>query len=494
MNEYDVVYILKEDVQPDELTYSLRSLEKNFEHGKVWFYCGKPDGITPDEYVPQRQEGASKWERAKSSLIRICENEKITEKFWLFNDDFFITKPWTSEVPLNRGELREHILKVERRHGDHQTSYTRQLRNCEGRLKAAGLTTYDYALHCPMLIDRALMLKTLEAFPDCPMFRSLYGNYAEVGGEYSEDHKIITAGTQPDKDAPFLSTSEGTFKGPVKEYLEELFPTPCKYEFGPKISVIVSYKNAGDFISSCLRSVTGQKGRFEFLFVNDHSSDKGNDLVTSAAEQDHRIVPVDNVHHTGVSGARNTGLDLATGDYITFLDADDEMLPDAYKAFCSELNREPEANIHQFNHKRYYAAINKTVIKYANAAGRYEIPKPPEVWFGVWNKLIRAEFLKDIRFDESIQYGEDGLFNLECFAKGAYIQCADRSLITVLHKFENEDSLSHRKTTADVLKQVRKYIDFLKTHKDPQLRWFLCEELSRLFNSKSIKELISEGR
>lgn len=494
MNKYDVVYILKEDVQPDELTYSLRSLEKNFEHGKVWFYCGKPGTITPDEYVPQRQEGATKWERARSSLIQICKNEKITEKFWLFNDDFFITKPWTSETPLNRGELRDHIEKVERRHGDHQTSYTRQLRNCEGRLKAAGLTTYDYALHCPILIDRAAMLETLEAFPDCPMFRSLYGNYANIGGEYSEDHKIITAGTQPDKEAPFLSTSEGTFNGPVLEYLEELFPNPCKYEGTPKISVIVPYKNEEPYIGACIKSLTSQIGNFEFLFVNDHSSDKSNELVTTAAEQDPRIIPLENKHHAGVSGARNTGLDEASGKWISFLDADDELLPNAYKSFCSELEQHPEADVHQFNHKRYYAKINKTVIKYTNTAGRYQMPKPPEIWFGVWNKLIRAEFLNDIRFDESVQFGEDGLFNLECFAKSAYIQCAEYSTTTVLHKFENKGSLSHSKTTSDVLKQVRKYIEFLKSHKDPQLRWFLCEELSRLFDSKHLKELISQNR
>lgn len=255
-----------------------------------------------------------------------------------------------------------------------------------------------------------------------------------------------------------------------------------------KITIIIPYKNEAEYIGLCADSLRRQDGDFEFIFVNDNSSDD------PVFETDDRFALVDNKHKPGVSGARNTGLDIASGDWISFLDADDELLPNAYKTFCSELEREPDADVHQFNSKRYYSTLNKTVVKYANQAGRYEMPKPPELWFGVWNKLFRAEFLKDIRFDEGIQFGEDGLFVLECFARGAFIQCAEYSSITVLHKFVNKESLSHQKTTADILKQVRKYIGFLKSHKDPELRWFLCEELSRIFDSKHIKKLISEGR
>lgn len=486
MKKYDVVYILKADAAPDELRYSLRSIEKNFEHGAVWFYCGKPKGLQPDRYVPTPQNGITKWQKARSSLIQICRNDEITEDFWLFNDDFFILKPWESDKPLHCGMLRDLILRVEKRHGCRATLYTQQLRMCETTLKENGLPTFAYTLHAPMLINRAKMLETLKAFPNCPMFRSLYGNYAELGGDFCQDNKISRPGQEIKEDAAFMSTTEKTFCGEVKEYIAKMFPEPSKYETGPKISVIIPYKNEEPYIGKCIKSLTSQEGNFEFLFVNDHSTDKSKEMV--GAEEDPRIVMLDNKHRAGVCGARNTGLDEATGSWITFLDADDEMLPDAYEHFSEEINQS-DADVHQFNHRRYYAAKNKTVTKYTNRAGRYDITNPPEIWFGVWNKLIRADFIKGIRFDESIQYGEDGLFMLECFAKDAYIQCAKPA--TVLHKFENADSLTHKKTGADVLKQVSKYIAFLKGHKDPALRRFMCEELSRLF--EQTKDLISNG-
>lgn len=48
MKKYDIVYILKNDVKPDEIRYSLRSIEQNLEHGNVWFFGGIPEGIRPD--------------------------------------------------------------------------------------------------------------------------------------------------------------------------------------------------------------------------------------------------------------------------------------------------------------------------------------------------------------------------------------------------------------------------------------------------------------
>lgn len=228
MRKYDVVYILKKDAPAEELRYSLRSIEENLPYRKVVFVCGKPNGFEPDLHIKHRQVGYLKWERARSSMLAICKDERLTKNVWLFNDDFFVLQPMTSEKPLTSGTIRKHYQAIEARHGNRSTEYSRQLKQLEATLKRAGLPTNDFALHVPMLINREKMLKALEAFPRCPMFRSLYGNYAGIKGEQGKDNKVIKNG-EVDWSRQFLSTTEKTFPS-IKDHLEELFPTPSKYE------------------------------------------------------------------------------------------------------------------------------------------------------------------------------------------------------------------------------------------------------------------------
>lgn len=229
MDKYDVVYILKEGIDGFELRYSLRSIEENMDHGAVWFIGGQPRDLIPDNRIAMRQKGDQKWERARSSLIEACRCKDISDKFWLFNDDFFVLEKMESTDALFNGTLRDHILHIEHRHGDMPTIYTRELRKCEQQLKDAGLPTFNYAIHVPMLIDKQKMLEALEAFPDCPMFRSIYGNYAELGGNDHRDVKVTSFGSAELKD--FCSTDGYSFRfGMVGAEIRDRYPTPCRYE------------------------------------------------------------------------------------------------------------------------------------------------------------------------------------------------------------------------------------------------------------------------
>ena len=227
---YDVVYILKKDAPIYELTYSLRSIEENMKFRKVWFYCGKPKGIEPDEYVPLEQRGTTKWAKARSSLRAICENDKITKKFWLFNDDFYVLKPLSGNAVYHRGLIQDHVKQIEKKRNGSGSLYSRQLKLCDDQLHRAGLTTLDYTLHIPLLVDRALMLEALEMFPSCPMFRSLYGNYAGIKGKFRKDVKVAERDEEVDPNADFLSSNNNSFCGKVGEFLKERFPNPCRYE------------------------------------------------------------------------------------------------------------------------------------------------------------------------------------------------------------------------------------------------------------------------
>ena len=230
MEKHDIVYILRNDIEPYELRYSLRSL-KNFPHGKVWFFGGEPPFLHPDRSVPVEQIGGSPWARVCYTLRKVCATDEVTDDFWLFNDDFFIMKPIKEYGPRYNKTLVEHAADVESRHGGKPSKYTAQLRRTAAALEAKGLETKNYALHIPMLINKKKALQVLDEYPDVPMFRSLYGNTYHIGGMDTNDVKIAVIDKEPDHDAELLSTADNSWLvGKIGAYIKQQFPDPCEYE------------------------------------------------------------------------------------------------------------------------------------------------------------------------------------------------------------------------------------------------------------------------
>lgn len=256
------------------------------------------------------------------------------------------------------------------------------------------------------------------------------------------------------------------------------------------ISVVVPYRDSEDYLDRCCQSLMQLPEGYEFVMVDDNHDPetivRDESVIIKYAEFDERFKVYTNELTPGVSGARNTGIDYALGDWITFLDADDELLPGADKAFRRTLKA--DANVHQINHKRYYPSKDRTKIKYRNLSGWYDIEHLPAAWYGVWNKLFRAEFLQenDIRFKDGLQYGEDGLFVLECLAADNRIHHADIELYAVQHNLHPE-SLSHQKTPGDVIQQIHEYEAFLLRQDDNRFRRAVCEEIGLLWSVRMKK-------
>ena len=247
------------------------------------------------------------------------------------------------------------------------------------------------------------------------------------------------------------------------------------------ISVITPFWNSEPWLGRCCESMHAQEGDFEFILVDDKSTDGGWSIAQEYRLLDDRFIVMKNEHDKGVSGARNTGIDHARGEWITFLDADDELLDGAFDTFRKAIKANREANIIQLNHVRHYPKLGRGVVKYYNATGVYYVPDLPEPWVGVWSKLFRAEFLTGIRFLEGLQYGEDGLFVLECLAKDGRIFQADSDLHAVKHYFDNEQSLSHVKKAEDIIVHIHEYEMFMERQVDPMLKKLICMDLSKLW-------------
>ena len=228
---HDIVYFVREGRKNEELRYSLRSVEKNFAHNKVWLYGGCPDGIRPDHHVKVLQDQPTKWQNVRMMLEMACNNDEISEDFWLFNDDFFVLKPTDKEINYYDGDLYRRIVKVEGRHNNTASSYTLRLRKTVQDLEDRGLGALNYAVHLPMLVNRKKALEVLQAFSDNPMFRALYGNYWKIGGENHADVKIAKTNIEVKPDMDYLSSQDSSFaNGKVGEYIRKEFAEPSRWE------------------------------------------------------------------------------------------------------------------------------------------------------------------------------------------------------------------------------------------------------------------------
>ena len=226
----DIVYILREDIDPYELTYSLRSVEKNFPHRKVFFIGGKPKGLKPDVMVEHKQFGVDKWDCIRSSMKKaIFECQDLTDDFFLFNDDFFVMKPFKGKfvnyadrtLTWRSDEIRSGLLRY--------NAYALTLVKAREELKTLGKGEVNFEVHMPMLINKQKMKDCINVCSS-PQMRSVYGNYNEIQFVEHPDVKVYDLNTVP-KDPDFLSTNDRIFaEGKVGKFIREQFTEPSRFE------------------------------------------------------------------------------------------------------------------------------------------------------------------------------------------------------------------------------------------------------------------------
>ena len=106
-----------------------------------------------------------------------------------------------------------------------------------------------------------------------------------------------------------------------------------------KITIIVPVYNAEGTIERCIQSVIKQQfSDFELIVIDDGSVDKSGELCDRYAENDSRIRVI-HQENQGVSSARNVGILAAQGEYVTFLDSDDELEPSVLSQYFEAVNK-----------------------------------------------------------------------------------------------------------------------------------------------------------
>lgn len=228
---HDIVYILKEDLEPEELRYSLRSVEQNFPHRLVWFIGGRPKGITPDRMIRHKQTGADKWGLIRSSMLEAVKAAELSPEFFLFNDDFFVMKPFKGDF-INYAD-KTLTWRVEDLRSVHPwlNPYGRTVLKAHEELKAKGCSDINFEVHMPMLFEKSKVGTILEC--SSPQMRSVYGNINGIPYVQHDDVKVYDLETVP-QDPDFLSTNDDTFRnGKVGAYIRASFPNPSRFEDDP---------------------------------------------------------------------------------------------------------------------------------------------------------------------------------------------------------------------------------------------------------------------
>lgn len=190
--------------------------------------------------------------------------------------------------------------------------------------------------------------------------------------------------------------------------------------FQPVISIIVPIYNAEKFIEKCLKTLIEQSYKnIEIICINDGSEDKSINIISKYAEFDERIIIV-NKKNSGVSVARNHGIQIAKGEYIMFVDADDFLEKNACELLIKRALK-IDADIIQFNHKKI---INDKYVIYSQTLNEtketfrlldcIENGFPKHDYIFCWDKLYKKEFLikNNVQFDENLKYSEDFCFVL----------------------------------------------------------------------------------
>ena len=98
----------------------------------------------------------------------------------------------------------------------------------------------------------------------------------------------------------------------------------------PVVSVIVPFYNAANHLVRCLDSIRHEvKLAFEVLCIDDQSTDHGSEIIKHICKKDNRVRLLSHPQNLGPGAARNTGISVATGNYLIFVDADDTLVPGA---------------------------------------------------------------------------------------------------------------------------------------------------------------------
>ena len=173
----------------------------------------------------------------------------------------------------------------------------------------------------------------------------------------------------------------------------QVFLSSTKYD----LSIIVPIYNAEKYLDDCLQSLINQqtKLKYEIILVNDGSTDNSESIIKKYCNK-YNFINYIYQDNSGCSAARNTGIYISSGLYLTFVDADD-IIDSKFVSFLIEKAKQMDLDIIQCNYRYFLSSpipdkIKKPLFHFANAKNLYCFP---------WGHVYKRDLFRDCIFPEN---------------------------------------------------------------------------------------------
>ena len=220
----DYVYICRKG-ENEELRYSIRSVFKYAKDPRIILFGNKPSWYT-GEFIPIR-ESKTKFSNIYDAMVKISESDLVGEKFVLMNDDFFLLEPFDPVSVYHGGLLADKIYKYKKL--SRNLVYVNMLQQTYTKLINIGIDNpLDYDIHVPFPMFKSKLKETIK---HKTLYRSTYGNLANVGGIEIKDVKVYHSGPMKAQSfdyantgAKFISSLDDSFQTIFNDLLKDRLP------------------------------------------------------------------------------------------------------------------------------------------------------------------------------------------------------------------------------------------------------------------------------
>ena len=250
-----------------------------------------------------------------------------------------------------------------------------------------------------------------------------------------------------------------------------------KREHKPAISVIMSAYNSERYITQAIESILNQTFKdFEFIIINDASTDKTLNIIKKYAKKDKRIKIINKKTNSGAADSRNKGLKISKGEYIAIMDADDISLPERFKIQYNYLEDNPKIFLVGGSYELIDSKGNKLneVITSLNPQEVAELLPKKNI---IHNPTVMLRNIGVPRYRIKFEQGEDYDLWLRFLTEGKKLSVLLNIIIKYRFHPNSYTTLSNKKQTLFVEKARQFYFERVKRGLD-HYNFFNVKEIS----------------